>query len=180
MIKTLIIVSAVVVIGIIVLVGTFPGSKQVVVAPTISTYEECLAVGNAILESYPEQCRTTDGRTFVRDIGNELDKQSLILASYPRPGDAVGSPLSITGTARGYWFFEATFPVKMLDKSGAVIGSYYAQAQGEWMTEDFVPFTSTLTFQAVSGEKGTLILQKDNPSGLPENDDELRIPIIFN
>ncbi|OGY91658.1 MAG: hypothetical protein A3B31_03020 [Candidatus Komeilibacteria bacterium RIFCSPLOWO2_01_FULL_53_11] len=86
----------------------------------------------------------------------------------------------ITGTARGHWYFEATFPVKMLDKNGAVIGSHYAEAQGEWMTEEFVPFTSTLTFQAVSGEHGTLVLQKDNPSGLPENEDELRIPVIFN
>ena len=34
----------------------------------ISNFDECAAAGNPIMESYPEQCRTPDGRTFVRDI----------------------------------------------------------------------------------------------------------------
>ncbi len=37
----------------------------------ISNFEECAAAGNPIMESYPEQCRTPDGRTFVRDISND-------------------------------------------------------------------------------------------------------------
>src|SRR3989338_3696917 len=35
---------------------------------SITNFEECAAAGNPIMESYPEQCRTPDGRTFVRDI----------------------------------------------------------------------------------------------------------------
>ncbi|MDP3645643.1 MAG: hypothetical protein Q8R25_00995 [bacterium] len=31
----------------------------------IASYEECVAAGNPIMESYPTQCRTPDGRTFV-------------------------------------------------------------------------------------------------------------------
>jgi hypothetical protein len=34
----------------------------------ISNFEECAAAGYPIMESYPEQCRTPDGRTFVRKI----------------------------------------------------------------------------------------------------------------
>lgn len=34
----------------------------------INNFEECAAAGYPILESYPEQCKTPDGRTFVRII----------------------------------------------------------------------------------------------------------------
>ena len=59
------------------------------------------------------------------------------------------------------------------------MGTAVAQAQSDWMTEDFVPFKAQLNFATSSTEQGVLILEKDNPSGLPENDDELQIPIIF-
>jgi hypothetical protein len=35
----------------------------------ITDFEECVAAGNPVMESYPEQCRTPDGRLFVRVIG---------------------------------------------------------------------------------------------------------------
>jgi hypothetical protein len=31
----------------------------------IATYADCIAAGNPVLESYPTQCKTPDGRTFV-------------------------------------------------------------------------------------------------------------------
>ena len=47
------------------------------------------------------------------------------------------------------------------------------------MTENFVPFRTELEFRTPTTERGTLVLEKDNPSGLPENSDELRIPVRF-
>lgn len=37
----------------------------------IATFEDCAAAGYPIMDSYPEQCRTPDGRTFVRDVSND-------------------------------------------------------------------------------------------------------------
>ena len=54
-----------------------------------------------------------------------------------------------------------------------------ATAQDEWMTEEFVPFTSTLEFDQPTGKKGTLIFHKDNPSGLEELEDSLEVPVRF-
>jgi hypothetical protein len=34
----------------------------------IRTFEQCAAAGYPVMESYPEQCRTPDGRLFVRVI----------------------------------------------------------------------------------------------------------------
>ncbi|MFZ2484494.1 MAG: Gmad2 immunoglobulin-like domain-containing protein, partial [Minisyncoccia bacterium] len=101
---------------------------------------------------------------------------------YPRPNQEIASPLVITGEARGYWFFEASFPVMLVDWDGRIIAQGIATAKDEWMTENFVPFEATLTFTVdpnVYSKRGSLILQKDNPSGLPEHDDALEIPITY-
>jgi len=91
----------------------------------------------------------------------------------------VSSPLVVTGEARGTWFFEATFPVTLLDADGKPIVSGYAQAQGEWMTEQMVPFKTELVFATPSSANGTLVLEKANPSDLPEHDAEVRVPVRF-
>ncbi|MCI0619554.1 hypothetical protein L0Y40_00765 [Candidatus Wolfebacteria bacterium] len=104
----------------------------------------------------------------------------LIRVDEPEPNHVIISPLSIRGEARGTWYFEATFPVVLVDWDGRIIAEGYAEAQDEWMTEEFVPFTAMLTFtKPFYGERGALILKKDNPSGLPEHDAALEIPIRF-
>lgn len=107
-------------------------------------------------------------------------KNEMIELFSPREGEKISSPLLITGQARGGWFFEATFPVVLTDWDGLIIAEGYATAEGEWMTEEFVPFTAELTFtKPTYGGRGSLILQKNNPSGLPENDDALEITAFF-
>ncbi|MCF7847101.1 MAG: PQQ-dependent sugar dehydrogenase [Candidatus Gracilibacteria bacterium] len=97
----------------------------------------------------------------------------------PAPEAVISSPLAVEGEARGPWFFEATFSVELRNAAGAVIARSNAQADGEWMTEEFVPFSAELTFDSPADETGTLILQKANPSGLPANDASVSIPIQF-
>ena len=38
----------------------------------ITTFDECVAAGYPVMESYPERCMTTDGRSFERDISNDM------------------------------------------------------------------------------------------------------------
>ena len=98
-------------------------------------------------------------------------------------GDSISSPITITGEARGYWFFEASFPIIIVDWDGRIIAEHYATAEGDWMTEEFVPFTATVEFETPSAigiiNRGAIILKNDNLSGLPENDRALEIPIIL-
>jgi len=168
---------------IVILVGTAlyftvckPGEAP---PPTVNSFEECVSAGYPVLESYPRQCKTPDGKTFTEDIGNELEKVDLIQIDNPRPNQIIESPLFIKGKARGNWYFEADFPVKLFDDNNFLLGITPAQALGDWMTEDFVPFNATLLFAVSSTPKGRLILEKDNPSGLPEYADELTIPVYF-
>lgn len=97
----------------------------------------------------------------------------------PRRGATVASPLIVRGQARGPWYFEATFPVRVLDAKGQVLVESYATARSEWMTESYVPFELELRFTPKPGERGSLVLEKANASGLPEHEDELVIPIAF-
>jgi hypothetical protein len=106
-------------------------------------------------------------------------KAGLIELHHPFPNDRISSPLVVQGIARGQWYFEASFPVYLVNASGDTIARVPAQAEGEWMTPNFVPFKATLEFTPPAGDSGTLILEKSNASGLPEHDDELRVPIRF-
>ena len=103
----------------------------------------------------------------------------LVRLTTPRPNAEITSPLVVTGEARGNWYFEASFPVRLLDGNGKEIALVPAQAQGDWMTTDFVLFRAELTFITPNTKEVTLVLEKDNPSGLSENADEVRIPIRF-
>lgn len=106
-------------------------------------------------------------------------KHELIRVESPAPYTSVKSPLTVRGEARGFWFFEASFPVKLLDGNGKEIAVGIAQAQSEWMTKEFVPFIALLEFSSPKTEEGMLVLEKDNPSGLPEHADVFRFPVRF-
>jgi len=106
--------------------------------------------------------------------------KDFVKVSAPLPESVITSPLTIKGEARGVWFFEASFPVILTDWDGKIIADGIATAQDEWMTEEYVPFEATLTFDKPSyGKNGFLILRKDNPSGLPEHDDAAEMQVYF-
>lgn len=170
---------------------------------TVNSYEECVDAGYPIMESYPEQCAAPDGRNFTRELTPEeqnltggdfedLDsKDDLIYIEEPKPFQTISSPLIIKGYARGPWFFEASFPVYLTDWNGKIIAETVATAvldpndpNSTWMTEEYIPYEATLEFENPSWEdefsrRGALILKKDNPSGLPENDNALEFTVSF-
>lgn len=97
----------------------------------------------------------------------------------PSPGETVESPLWIKGKARGGWFFEASFPISLVLEDGSVVAEDYATAADEWMTEEFVSFSAEILFSHPDEGSGMLILHRSNPSGLPEREEEVRIPVHF-
>lgn len=110
------------------------------------------------------------------------EKADLIVVETPRINARISSPLTVSGRARGTWYFEASFPVRLLDEHGTAIPltPSYLMATEDWMTTGWVPFSATLTFTPPpSHTRGTLILEKDNPSGLPAHADLLEIPVVF-
>lgn len=144
-----------------------------------------LFVAAAVVGLYarePQEAEEADAQEY------EEVSHPLIRVTTPGPGDAIQSPLMITGEARGNWYFEATFPVVLVDWDGRIIAEHYAEAESNWMTTDFVPFRAILSFEKPFDEsgnvadfmrRGTLVLRNSNPSGLPEYDDAIEIPVRF-
>jgi hypothetical protein len=115
--------------------------------------------------------------------GDELSDsqffEGLITVDEPASGDMVDSPLRVSGKARGGWYHEAVFPVRLIDENGKVLAESSARAKGEWTTEEFVPFEATLSFDPGTADSGTLVLERSNPSDLPENDQSVSVPVGF-
>lgn len=97
----------------------------------------------------------------------------------PTSNQTITSPVTIRGEARGGWYFEADFPVKIVDANGTVLAQAAMQADGDWMTTNFVPFEQSISFTVPATDTGFIIFEKDNPSGLPENAGEYKLPIRF-
>lgn len=154
---------------VVIISGYFLMSQEKAEAPTIAVDEEVV-----------EEVETNEIPDDI--IAHIESKNDLIKVSSPQAGSRIKSPLKLTGVARGYWFFEASFPIFVTDWNGLIIGEGFATAEGDWMTEEFVSFSAEITFTLPPDtpyRRGTIIFKKDNPSDLPENDDALEIPIVF-
>lgn len=148
--------------------------------------QEVWSIIETILSSFEFVDTSTGSTDEAISYVNASD--DIIVVDTPRPGDEISSPLVVRGKARGTWYFEATFPIVVVNWDGLIIGEWYAEAQNDpaddgasWMTEEFVPFEGTVEFTADTSvsNRGAVILQKSNPSGLPEHDAAVEIPIRF-
>lgn len=132
----------------------------------------------------PETKECSDGTIVSRvlpDCAFELcpgEKQG-ILISQPKINQKISSPVSIEGEARGFWFFEAQFPVEIYDLNNHLLGRGILKAQNDWMTENYVPFKGEISFNAPSTSTGFLRFLSDNPSGLAENQKIYEMKIQF-
>lgn len=151
----------------------------------ILSFEDCAAAGYPVMESYPRQCKTPDGRTYAEELPQPKityvnATSDNLVAENPFPGAVVGKEFIATGKARGNWYFEASFPITVLDKDGNQLFQTYATAQGEWMTTEFVPFKSQpIKIPANYIGPATIVFHNDNASGLPENDKSVSFPITI-
>lgn len=186
------IITAIVIILIVIIGGVFSaknsgnGSKEETPEPTaVTSFQQCADAGYPVQESYPRKCITPEGQSFTElTQGNNQNAKityknatdDMIKVKLPYPGAVTAKKFNVIGTARGTWFFEASFPVKVLDKNGKVLATAIAHAQDEWMTTEFVPFIAEVKVPESYIGPATLILEKDNPSGLAKNAASISFP----
>lgn len=102
-----------------------------------------------------------------------------IVVDTPLPGATVPRTFAVSGKARGGWYFEASFPVQVRGENNQILFEGPIQAEGDWMTPEFVPFSTTITIPGAYSGPATLVLHNDNASGLPENDRSISIPVVI-
>lgn len=101
-----------------------------------------------------------------------------VVVDAPKANARVPKSFTVTGKAPGPWYFEASFPIEVRSATGTVLVQKPATALTDWMTTDDVAFKVELTVTGYTGP-ATLVLHRDNPSGLPENDASVSIPIVI-
>lgn len=105
--------------------------------------------------------------------------EAFVRLATPRSGASVTSPLAVRGEAVGPWFFEGSFPVELQAASGEVLATGFVIAEGHWMTSGFVTFSGELEFEVEEPTEAVLVLKRDNPSDLPENDASAQVPLLL-
>ncbi len=135
--------------------------------------------GQWVAHGKPATEKPKSGCEQVTKIGAEIIQHANLRNLNIEPGQEIVSPLTISGEARK-WYFEGSFPVMLVNWDGLIIAQGIATAQSDWMTENFVPFKATLTFTKPDyKDNGSLILKNDNPTGLPQFDEAVEIPVKF-
>ena len=135
--------------------------QNVVVSPVVSTTQQSSSTAELTIKTQADQPAATN-----------------VKVSNPLTGSIVKSPLKISGTAQN-WYFEGTFPVRIEDDKGKVLVSGQAHATEEWTKGGWIPFVADLEFNPGTAEKGKIILENDNPSGLPENHEAITMDVKF-
>lgn len=136
-----------------------------------------------LIKTIQEPTVRAPGETSTTDLSPApVQTHDMITVTSPYPGEKITSPLSVSGKARGGWFFEGSFPIDITDLDGNIIAQKYATAQGDWMVPRTVevPFSGSIEFTVPAGvTRGYIVFKKDNPSDNRALDDEFSIPVSF-
>jgi hypothetical protein len=100
----------------------------------------------------------------------------LTLTSPDSQGD-LSCPLNISGSITGSWYFEADFPVRLVDAAGTELYTVIAQAQEDWMTSEDVDFNALVNCDDNELDGASLVFVKDNVSDLGALDDEVVVEL---
>lgn len=165
---------------------TFLKDDQLISLQFTLAYPQCGNFEDAQNRECEKERQSFDLDTLINQITAtvKLDSDNPVksgpVITSPQANSRISSPLRVKGTAPAGWMFEGVFPIKLLDENRKIIAQSQAKevVPGSWNTGSDVEFNATLTFstQAISG---FLVLEKDNPSGLPEKAASFEIPVTF-
>ncbi len=131
-----------------------------------------LALIAALAACTPPTATAPDAPVEAASIGN------LAIVDAPAPGARITSPVTITGTAPGNWYFENQFPVRLLDAQGAVIAEGPATPRVNWTDPGDKQFDATLAFSVATDTPATLVLEEDMP-GEGNEPRQVRIDVVL-
>ncbi len=112
----------------------------------------------------------------------EVEEADVVVFS-PQPHEEVTFPLTVTGEARGNWFFEAELNLKLLDNDGNELVEWFATSQEEdWMTMNLIDFEGVIEEVPEGSTGGTLVIEENNPASPEERGRDVwtfEVPVVF-
>jgi hypothetical protein len=136
--------------------------------PIKQTYNNrCLAEKENALNITEGACKLTGGSNFLQ-------------VTAPAEGQLVTSPVNIKGQVLSPWLSEGVALIMIVDANGKTLGSTQIKGPSDWMTrESWMDFQSSITYTKPTTPTGFVVFKKDNPSGLPANDQTVKLPVRF-
>ena len=151
-----------------------------------------------VAESYPRQCITKDGQSFIEDIDepteevlNAQDDEKMydikstngvtLRVEGLDSGVRVESPLSIQGEAPADWYHNGEFLVLITDWNGKVIEQTSARASSGADPVGYRSFYAEVSFtpDVSFSNRGSIIFQKANSNQKSVDDDSAEVVVRF-
>ena len=107
--------------------------------------------------------------------GDTKNLVSFSLAS----GATITDIAHVSGEIKGVYFFEGKAQGFLLDENKKVLNTFPLEATSNWLTADGVSFTASIDTTSALPGAGYIRLKNDNPSGDPEKDKFIDIPIVI-
>lgn len=107
------------------------------------------------------------------------EPEPILQTNVPR-NSVIKTDQIVAGKIDNSWLFEGQFNIQIKDSSGRVIATTPVKiVEGQdWTVPGLKDFSVKITFKTNS-QSGTLVINSDNPSGLPENQKSYSIPVKF-
>lgn len=108
-----------------------------------------------------------------------------IIITTPAKDAIITNPVTISGRARGTWFFEGSFPVEIYDEKNKLLASGKARSIPEsenvkWATNGYFDFKGEIRFDRPSINSGYILFRKDDAAGSPGGEKKLyKLPVGF-
>ena len=103
-----------------------------------------------------------------------------IVVHAPLPESTIRSPLHISGAANAEWFLEGSFLIVLTNWDGLIIAEGEAQKGREENEDGLITFETDLFFEKPEfNNRGTLIIQKANPTRDPAKAEAREMTVFF-
>lgn len=158
-------------------VKPIPAAKTIVTDENINQFTNSNVQVNTDVNKNNDVDSNTNGNPTNVNGAVETNLE-LVQLTTPLASSTVTSPIEISGSAPGNWFFEGVFPITLVDADGQELAHTQAQPLGDWMTIELVEFSASLEYTATKTTMAELVFKPDNPSGLP-NTTSYSIPVIL-
>lgn len=112
--------------------------------------------------------------------GMNINENDFVKVSKPEYNETIASPYTVKGEAKGSWFYDNAFPIKLFDEKGNLVAETMAKTkEKDFKDTDFVSFEATLEFWIPKTELGTILLEKGRSLGSLESVQSLSISVRF-
>ncbi|MBT4385057.1 hypothetical protein HOD30_04910 [Candidatus Peregrinibacteria bacterium] len=113
------------------------------------------------------------------EVVENIEVDNEVNVSVPASGAEVSSPFLVSGTAPGFWYIEAQIILELRDADGKMLDYKSVMTYDDWMIEEAVSFDGELSFEVSETTNATIVVRRENVSGLPEHEMSFEMPVVL-